>query len=299
MLPGEAQPSATAPSRVLDKRQPLAAKVPEIALIFWAIKLITTGVGEAASDFMGQNSVPIAAIVGLGGFILTLRWQLRAREYRAPVYWSAVLMVAVFGTMVADGLKDGLGLKYTMTTPLFGVIVALIFWLWYRSEGTLSIHSITTRKREIFYWCAVLATFALGTAAGDLVAIQFNLGFFEAAALFAGLMAIPAIAWWQFGLSPIIAFWTCYVLTRPLGASFADGFSKPDTGGLGWGDGIVTLIGLVAFAVLVTYVAVTKHDIQNPSTGEAFEPSPVHAHHLGQHAADSAPLRQAVEPTDS
>ena len=266
-----------------DPRQPLAAKVPEIALIFWVIKLITTGIGEAASDFMGQHSVPIAGIVGLGGFIIALRLQLRAREYRAPVYWSAVMMVAVFGTMVADGLKDGAGLSYSVTTPFFAVVVAVVFWAWYRSEGTLSIHSITTRKREMYYWGAVLATVALGTAAGDLTAIQLGWGFFESAALFAVIMAIPAIAWWQFNLSPIVAFWACYVVTRPLGASFADGFSKPTQGGLGWGDGIVTLIGLVAFAMLVTYVAITKHDIQNPETGEAFEPSHVHAHHHHLH----------------
>ena len=289
-----------------DPRQPLAAKVPEIAAIFWAIKLITTGVGEAASDFMGQNSVPIAGLVGIVGFVLSLRWQLRVREYRAVTYWTAVLFVAVFGTMVADGLKDGLSLSYSVTTPFFTVAVGLVFWLWYRSEGTLSIHSITTRKREIFYWCAVLATFALGTAAGDLTAIQLKLGFFESAALFAGLMAIPAVAWWQFGLSPIIAFWTCYVLTRPLGASIADGFSKPTNGGLNVGDGIVSLVGLIAFAALVAYVAITKHDIQDPETGEAFEPSHMHAHHHHLHAAHSGdgsgpatdPAALRAEPAD-
>src|SRR5262249_25106293 len=132
----------------------------------------------------------------------------------------------------------------------------------YRSEGTLSIHSINTRRREAFYWGAVLATFALGTAAGDLTAYSLNLGFWASAVLFALVFAIPAIGWRRFDLNPIVAFWAAYIVTRPLGASFADGFSKPTNGGLGWGDGTVSAIALVVFVALVTYVAVTKRDVQ-------------------------------------
>jgi uncharacterized membrane-anchored protein len=256
---------------------PLAAKVPEITLLFWVIKILTTGMGEGMSDAMGQRSVPIAGAVGVLGFIFALRWQFRAREYRAPVYWFAVMMVAVFGTMVADGIKDGLGLSYAVTTPFFAAIVAAVFFRWYRSEGTLSIHSITTRRRERFYWGAVLATFALGTAAGDLTAMTLNLGFFPSALLFGVLIALPGLAWWRGKLNPIVAFWTAYVLTRPLGASFADWFSKPHPqSGLGLGDATVSLIALAVFIVLVAYFAITKRDIQAPA--KAHHPRAAHRH---------------------
>jgi uncharacterized membrane-anchored protein len=241
---------------------PLALKVPEITLIFWALKLLTTGMGEAMSDFMGQHSVPIAGAVGFFGLGLALWLQFRSPEYRAPVYWFAVMMVAVFGTMVADGIRDGASIPYSVTTPAFAVFVAATFLVWYRSEGTLSIHSINTRRREAFYWTAVLGTFALGTAAGDLTAYSLHLGFWTSAALFAVVFAVPALGWWRFDLNPILAFWAAYVVTRPLGASFADGFSKPAGGGLGWGDGTVSAIALVAFVALVAYVTVTKRDVQ-------------------------------------
>jgi uncharacterized membrane-anchored protein len=250
-----------------DRLQPLATKVPEITLVFWALKLLTTGMGEAMSDFMGQQSVPIAGAVGIFGIAIALRLQLNRREYSAGYYWFAVMMVAVFGTMVADGLRDGAGLGYGITTPMFAAVVATIFALWYRSEGTLSIHSINTRRRETYYWAAVLATFALGTAAGDLTAISLKLGFFDSALLFAAVIAIPAVAWWRGKLNPILAFWAAYVVTRPLGASFADWFGKPHgSTGLGLGDGVVSAIALVVFVALVAYVAVTKRDIQ-PSRG--------------------------------
>jgi uncharacterized membrane-anchored protein len=147
---------------------PLAAKVPEITVLFWVIKVLTTGMGEAMSDFLGQHSVPLAAAIGIFGLTFALWLQLRVREYRAPVYWFAVMMVAVFGTMAADGVHDGASIPYSVTTPVFAFIVASVFFFWYRSEGTLSIHSITTRRREAYYWAAVMGTFALGTAAGDL-----------------------------------------------------------------------------------------------------------------------------------
>ena len=242
--------------------------MPEITAIFWVLKLLTTGMGEAMSDFLGQKSVPIAGVVGVVGIVVALRMQLRAREYRAPIYWFAVMMVAIFGTMVADGLRDGASLSYDVTTPFFAIVVAAIFVSWYRSEGTLSIHSITTRRRELYYWAAVLATFALGTAAGDLTALSLNLGFFPSAVLFAAIISIPAIGWWRFRLNPIVAFWLAYIVTRPLGASFADGFSKPNNGGLGIGDGPVSAVALVAFVGLVAYLAVTKCDVQSARHSE-------------------------------
>src|SRR6201995_3199858 len=199
---------------------PLAIKVPEITLIFWVLKLLTTGMGEAMSDFMGQHSVPIAGLVGFFGLILALWLQFRSPEYRPAIYWFAVMMVAVFGTMAADGIHDGASIPYSVTTPVFAAITAAIFAWWYRSEGTLSIHEVNTRRREKFYWSAVLGTFALGTAAGDLTAFQLNLGFWTSAALFAVIISIPAVGWWQLGWNPIFSFWFAYVITRPLGASF-------------------------------------------------------------------------------
>jgi uncharacterized membrane-anchored protein len=251
-------------------------KVPEITLIFWVLKLLTTGMGESMSDFLGQHSVPIAGAIGIFGLCFALWLQLRQREYRAPIYWFAVMMVAIFGTMAADGIHDGASIPYAVTTPLFAGFVAGVFLLWYRSEGTLSIHTITTRRRESFYWAAVLATFALGTAAGDLTATTLNLGFFGSVLLFATIIAIPAIGWWRLRLNPIVAFWFAYIVTRPLGASFADWFSKPPSiTGLGLGDGTVSALALVVFVALVTYVTVTKPDIQGaPAPGEFLAPHP-------------------------
>jgi uncharacterized membrane-anchored protein len=255
----------SSPPREPDVRQPLAAKVPEITLLFWVIKVLTTGMGESMSDFLGQKSVPLAGAIGIFGVIYALRLQLRTREYRAPIYWFAVMMVAVFGTMAADGVHDGASLPYSVTTPFYAVVTAAIFFFWFRSEGTLSIHSINTRRRENYYWAAVLSTFALGTAAGDLTAISLHIGFFGSAVLFAGVIAVPALAWWRLNLNPIVAFWAAYIVTRPLGASFADWFGKPHLQtGLGLGDGPVSGIALIFFVALVAYFAVTKGDIQGP-----------------------------------
>jgi uncharacterized membrane-anchored protein len=243
--------------------EPIAAKVPEITVLFWVIKILTTGMGESMSDFLGQESVPLAALIGVFGVIFAIRLQLRQREYRAPVYWFAVMMVAIFGTMAADGLKDGAGLSYAVTTPFFALVVGLVFLLWHRSEGTLSIHSITTRRRETFYWCAVLATFALGTAAGDLTATTLNFGFFGSVVLFGAVILLPGLAWWRGALNPIVAFWAAYVVTRPLGASVVDWLGKPsDQTGLGLGDGVVSGLALLVFVALVAYVSIAKNDVQ-------------------------------------
>jgi uncharacterized membrane-anchored protein len=172
----------------------------------------------------------------------------------------------VFGTMAADGLHRGAGIPYAVSTALCAGAVAAIFLAWQRIEGTVDIHSITTRRREAFYWLAVLATFALGTAAGDLTAFTLNLGFAGSVALFGAAIAVPAIAWWRFDLNPVVAFWAAYVLTRPLGASIADWLGKPhDRTGLGAGDGLVSLLGLAVFAALVAWTAYAKRDIQRPA----------------------------------
>jgi uncharacterized membrane-anchored protein len=254
-------------------------KVPEITAIFWVLKLLTTGMGESMSDFLGSKSVPIAGAIGIFGLGFAIWLQLRQREYRAPIYWFAVMMVAIFGTMMADAIHDGASIPYSETTTVFAVIMAAIFLWWYRSEGTLSIHSINTRRREAFYWATVLATFALGTAAGDLTATQLHLGFFGSALLFISIILIPAVGWWRFDLNPIVAFWFAYIVTRPIGASFADGFSKPPAiTGLGLGDGTVSGVALIVFLALVTYVSVSKVDVQDARRSERphlyIEPRP-------------------------
>ncbi|HET8980406.1 MAG TPA: hypothetical protein VFN87_19800 [Solirubrobacteraceae bacterium] len=256
----------------------LAVKVPQITLVFWVLKLITTGMGESMSDYLAHHSIPIGGAVGILGFSFAMWLQFRTPEYRAPVYWFAVMMVAIFGTMGADVLHVVMNIPYTVTTPFFAIAVAVIFLAWYRVEGTLSIHSINTPRRELFYWVAVLATFALGTAAGDLAAYTLNLGFWPAALLFAAVMAVPAIGWAGGVLNPVFAFWFAYIVTRPLGASIADGLGKPIAGGLGLGDGLVSGIAFVAFVGLVAWVTVTRRDVQRPAVAGSRPPHRAHPH---------------------
>lgn len=225
------------------------SKVPEITIGFWVVKVLTTGMGETTSDFLARSIGPgIAVPMGGLAFAATMLWQLSRRGFFPWPYWAAVSMVSVFGTMVADVLHVGLGIPYLVSTVAFSVTLAVVFWAWYAREGTLSIHSITTRRRELFYWVTVLATFALGTAAGDMTATTLHLGYFGSGLLFAGLIAAPAIGHWRFGLDPVVAFWSAYVVTRPLGASFADWAAVPGSrGGLDIGYGTVS----IALALLI------------------------------------------------
>ncbi|HEY5316374.1 MAG TPA: hypothetical protein VIJ20_00225, partial [Solirubrobacteraceae bacterium] len=200
-----------------------ATKVPEIILMFWVAKILSTAMGEATSDYMNQAIGPAIAVpIMLAGLYLALKLQFREDHYVAWRYWLVVVMVAVFGTSAADALHVGLGIPYVASTAFYAIVLAAIFTAWYRSEGTLSIHSINTPRREKFYWATVLATFALGTAGGDLTATEWHLGFLPSGLMFIALIAVPAIAWRRFGLNSVIAFWFAYIVTRPLGASFAD-----------------------------------------------------------------------------
>jgi uncharacterized membrane-anchored protein len=246
--------------------QPVAAKVPQIAASFWVLKLLTTAMGEAASDYLLGTIGLIGLGIGLAGFALALWVQFRTRRYNAFAYWAAVMMVAVFGTMAADTFHHQLGVPYGVSTVVWALAVAATFWAWYRVEHTLSIHSITTRRREVFYWLTVSFTFALGTAVGDFTASSLHFGFVGSIVLFAVVMAIPALGRWRLRLNGVVAFWSAYVVTRPLGASVADGLSKPaKSGGLAYGDGPVAAV-LLAFAlVLVTFVAVTRPGSGSPT----------------------------------
>jgi uncharacterized membrane-anchored protein len=230
-----------------------AVKVPAVTAVFWLIKVLTTGTGEAAADGAAAWDLPVAVAVAGIGLVAALWWQLSAGSYHPVRYWTAVTMVAVFGTMVADGPHVVLGLPYPGTAGLAALALAVVFAVWHRLEGTLDVHSITTRRRELLYWAAVLTTFALGTALGDLTAVVLHLGFAGSIVLFAVAIALPWLGWARLGLSPVIAFWAAYVLTRPLGASIADWLGKPAhlAGGLGLGDGPVAVVGLVLIAVLV------------------------------------------------
>ncbi|WP_338783097.1 hypothetical protein [Streptomyces sp. DG1A-41] len=244
----------------------MASKVPEVTAWFWVIKVLTTGMGETASDYLAHLLGPIPAVT-LGGVALAaaLALQFSARQYVAWIYWTAIVMVSVFGTMAADVLHVGLGVPYTVSTPVFLAALAAVFGVWYAAERTLSIHSIRTRRREVFYWATVLATFALGTAAGDLTANNAGLGYLGSGVMFAVVIAVPVVAHRRLGLSAIAAFWSAYVVTRPLGASFADWMAvSTGRGGLGLGLGPVTLCWTVAILGLVGYLAATHKDVARP-----------------------------------
>ncbi|HEY2643179.1 MAG TPA: hypothetical protein VGI56_05465 [Galbitalea sp.] len=241
-------------------REAALRKVPEITVAFWITKVLTTGMGESTSDYLVQNFDPVISVLCAAvAFGVVMILQLRVKKYIAAVYWLAVVMVSVFGTMCADVVHIVIGIPYWVSTIFFGIVLAVIFVWWRRSQGTLSIHSITTRPRELFYWATVLATFALGTAAGDLTATTLQLGYLGSGILFAVIIAIPAIGWWKFKLNAIFAFWFAYVVTRPLGASFADWMAvSPERGGLGWGAGPVSIALSVLIVCFVAYLGVSR-----------------------------------------
>jgi uncharacterized membrane-anchored protein len=240
-------------------------KVPEVTVFFWIIKLLTTAMGESTSDYLVFHIDPVIAVaLGGVGLVAALILQFAVRRYIAWVYWLAALMVAIFGTMAADVVHVVLGVPYAVSTLCFLIALEVIFILWYRSEKTLSIHSIYTRRREMFYWATVMATFALGTAMGDMTASTLHLGYFYSGVLFAAIIAVPAVSYWLFGLNEVLAFWFAYIVTRPLGASFADWAGKPPSmTGIGLGDGIVSLILGILIVVFVGYLTITRKDVKN------------------------------------
>jgi uncharacterized membrane-anchored protein len=241
---------------LLAGRDQMLRKVPEATALFWVIKLLTTALGESVSDFLVSDLDPYLAVAGTFAlFAAALALQFAVRRYIPWVYWLAVLMVAVFGTMAADVIHVVVGVPYGVSVTAFAVVLSVVFWLWHRVEGTLSVHSIATRRRELFYWAAVAATFALGTAAGDLLAYTLHLGFLAAGLVFAILFALPGLARLAMGLNGVVAFWAAYVLTRPLGASFADWTGKAhDAGGLGFGDGPVSAVLATLIVAHVGYL---------------------------------------------
>src|SRR5689334_3900238 len=255
----------------------LMSKVPEVTAYFWIIKVLCTTVGEAAADFLN-----ISVNLGLTGtsvatgllLVIVLAAQFAADRYVPLRYWAAVTLVSVFGTLVTDELTDNLGVPLEISTAVFGVLLAVVFVAWYRAEGTLSIHSILTRRREAFYWLAILVTFALGTATGDLMAEVLGLGYLVSGIVVAVVIAATAVGW-RLGLHPVLAFWIIYVLTRPLGASIGDYLSQPPTdGGLGLGATLTSVIFFGGIIVIVVYLTVTKADVIRGGSAHAATAAP-------------------------
>jgi len=225
--------------------------------------LLTTAMGESTSDYLVREINPVIAVaLGAIGLAIAMVLQFSVRKYVAWIYWLAVTMVAIFGTMAADVVHIVLGVPYIVSTVVFAIALTAIFVIWHRTEKTLSIHSIYTPRRELFYWLAVVTTFALGTAAGDMTAITFNLGYLASGFLFAVLFAIPLVAHQLFGLNEVLAFWAAYVMTRPLGASFADWFGRPpNLGGIGFGTGLTTIVLAILIILFVGYLTITRKDV--------------------------------------
>jgi uncharacterized membrane-anchored protein len=244
-------------------------KVPEVTAIFWLIKILSTTVGETGADYLAVN-------VGLGTLVTdaitltllaaALAMQLRHRRYVPWLYWLSVVLASIVGTQITDALTDGAGVSLYASTAAFAVCLGVLFWLWYRSEGTLSIRSIDTRRRELFYWTAILFTFALGTAAGDLATEELGLGFSIGVVVFGAMIAVTAAAA-ALGLNRVLAFWVAYVLTRPLGASLGDLLSQPrEYGGMGLGTIYTSIAFLGVIVALVAYLSVQRQSSADSRT---------------------------------
>lgn len=242
-------------------------KVPEITIFFWIIKIMATTVGETAADFLNGNlnlGLTSTTFIMSGFLLITLILQFRVSTYVPWIYWLTVVLISVVGTLITDNLTDNFGVPLQTTTILFLVLLAATFTAWYASEKTLSIHSIYSFKREVFYWLTILFTFALGTAAGDLIAEGLNFGYLISMILFAALIGGVTLAHYRFKLNSVLAFWIAYILTRPFGASFGDYLSQPrDEGGLELGMTGTSILFLVIILILVIYLTKTRRDHQS------------------------------------
>jgi len=239
-------------------------KVPEVTIFFWIIKILCTTVGETFADYLNVNlGFGLNNTTYVMGAILVavLVYQFRLRRYVPAVYWLAVALISVFGTLITDNMVDNFGVTLVASTIIFAILLALTFAAWFASEKTLSIHSIITSRREGFYWLTVLFTFALGTASGDLLAEKIGLGYWKSALAFAAVIGLIFLAHKTLKLGAITAFWLAYILTRPLGASIGDYLSQAkDVGGLALGTTVTSVIFLVAISTVVTYLSITKRD---------------------------------------
>jgi uncharacterized membrane-anchored protein len=240
--------------------------------MFWVVKILTTASGEAISDYLSTGNKAVGALIEIAVFVVALIAQFSTRRYFAPAYWLLALAIAIAGTGVSDTMHLTFGIPYAGTSLFWAVALAAIFYLWDRSEHTLSIHSITTSRREKFYWATIFATFALGTAVGDFTAQTLGLGYLPSAIFFCVVILIPWVGWARFRMNEVFAFWFAYVVTRPIGASFADYFSKPkNVSGLGVDDlktaAVITLLVVIG----VAYTAIARFDIQSPESETGAE----------------------------
>lgn len=244
----------------------LLNKVPEITLWFWVIKILCTTVGETFADYLNETlgfGLTNTTVVMSAGLVVALVWQFRNRKYVPFTYWLVVVLVSVVGTLITDNLTDRFGVSLVLSTSAFAVALAAVFLSWYRTEGTMSIHSVRTRRRESFYWLAILTTFALGTAAGDLISEKLNLGYATAVTLFAVAITCVVLLRRFAGIGADTAFWAAYVLTRPLGGSIGDYLSSPrEEGGLGLGTTGTSVVFLVVILCVVVYLGYTNVDVQ-------------------------------------
>lgn len=242
----------------------LLNKVPEITVYFWIIKVLATTVGETAADLLSARlglGLTVTSWVMTGAFVVALVVQLRATRYIPTPYWLTVVLISVVGTLISDNLVDGMGISLVITSTAFAIILAAVFTLWFMSERTLSVHTIVTRHRELFYWAAILFTFALGTSAGDLMAERFNLGYGPAAIVFTAMIGATYSLYRFDRTNAILAFWIAYIFTRPLGASVGDLLAKPVMeGGMGRGTITTSLLFLSAILALVAFLTVSKVD---------------------------------------
>src|SRR3954469_17535453 len=251
-------------------------KVPEVTLFFWVIKIMCTTVGETAADYLNVNlGFGLTNTTYFTGALLAvlLLVQFRLRRYVPAVYWSVVVVISVFGTLITDNMTDGYNIPLTRSTPIFAVILAVVFGVWYAVERTLSIHTLFTTRREAFYWLAILFTFALGRAAGDHAAEKFSLGYGPSILIFGGLIGAVTAAYFLLGLNAVLAFWLAYILTRPLGASIGDFMSQnnPKYGGLGLGTTGTSYIFLGCILALVMYLSVTRRDVTEVTSAPVSE----------------------------
>jgi uncharacterized membrane-anchored protein len=248
-------------------------RVPAVTVDFWAIKLLAVTMGETAADYLAVNlgfGLSLTSLIMCAVLTVALAAQFRQGRYRPWAYWMAVVLISIVGTLVSDNLVDNLGVKLETTAIGFGILLLVVFAAWFLLERTLSIHTIFTARREAFYWLAILFTFALGTAVGDLVAEQFDIGYLTTAFLFLGLILVIAAAYYILNIDGILAFWLAYIFTRPLGASFGDLLAQPpEYGGIGFGTTITSVIFLTVIALLVAFMTITRRGDENVETGRA------------------------------
>ena len=261
-------------------------KVPEITIYFWIIKILATTVGETAADYLSVTLnlglVTTSYIMG-GLFLVALFVQLRTKKYIPTAYWTVVVLISIMGTLISDNLVDNLGIPLTTTSTAFAIALLVVFVIWWMSERTLSVHTIYTTKRELFYWAAILFTFALGTSAGDLLAEASGLGYVLSALIFAGMIGAVALAYYAFKINGVLAFWIAYILTRPLGASMGDLLSQPTRlGGLGVGTTITSVVFITAIVAMVIYLTISHRDVIEECPNEHEAPALVHVEILAE-----------------